>query len=274
MMDNTAEKKILERQNEELRNRQFESNYGISKDSPSVSSANDPRRDIDLEMFKRRFQDAEIQIKDLKDDLHRVRVEREKAMDKYESTLEENKALKDQIFSLKRMLLELEKKDIKVASTIRNLESAMHSTPHLAMSEVQDLRSTTNIRRDQIDQREPIKARRDAVDDYKPFHPTGSNNPDDIEERLNRIGVSYQRNQEMSRDLATKSNRQSSETAPLNTQDDRPIRPAKDYSSATNSASDRRTPGAIRSQSKPQAAKNIPSGSNILTWDNPYNCRF
>lgn len=116
----TAENKVLQMQLEDAKSRQFDMNLSMTKDtSPTYES----RRDTEIEFLKKRNLDLEGQIKSLKEELHSAKVEREKYTDKYELATEDNRLLKDQIFNLKKLLLELEKKDFTLAQKLQNIES-------------------------------------------------------------------------------------------------------------------------------------------------------
>ncbi len=105
---------------EDSKTRQFDLNLSLTKDT---SPANETRRDSELEFLKRRNADLESHLKSLKDELHSVKVEREKYHDKYETAEEDNRMLKDQIFNLKKLLLEFERKDYSLSKKLQGIES-------------------------------------------------------------------------------------------------------------------------------------------------------
>lgn len=122
MINLTAENKVLHMQLEDFKSRHYDQalNLSITKDSSPIY---DSRRDNELDFLKKKNSDLEHTIKSLKEELHNVKVDREKYHDKYELSMEDNRLLKDQIFNLKKLLLELEKKDFSLAQKLQTIES-------------------------------------------------------------------------------------------------------------------------------------------------------
>lgn len=122
LIEFTAENKVLEMQVQELKNRNADINLSFTKES--IYHQNENRKDIESDILKRRCAEMESQVRQLKDDLHKTKVDKEKYADKYEATLEENRLLKDQMFNMKKFMLELEKKDFSLVQNIRELETS------------------------------------------------------------------------------------------------------------------------------------------------------
>lgn len=117
----TAENKVLSMQLEETKTRHYDLNLSMTKDSsPNYES----RREGEVEYLKKKASDLENQVKQLKEELHAAKVDRERYHDKYDMTIEDNRMLKDQIFNLKKLLLEFEKKDFSLAQKLNAIESS------------------------------------------------------------------------------------------------------------------------------------------------------
>jgi cell division protein FtsB len=105
---------------EDVKSRQFDLNLSLTKESSPVSEL---RRDSELEFLKKRNSDLDAQIRSLKEELYSAKVEREKYHDKYGMVEEDNRMLKDQIFNLKKLLLEFEKKDYSLSQKLQVIDS-------------------------------------------------------------------------------------------------------------------------------------------------------
>ena len=115
----TAENRVMQMQLEENRNRNYDFNMSMTRES---SPAHDSRREGEIDYLKKKSSDLEIQVKQLKDELHASKVDKEKYHDKYELALEDNRVMNEQVFNLKKLMLELEKKDFSIVKKLQTIE--------------------------------------------------------------------------------------------------------------------------------------------------------
>ena len=120
LIEFTAENKVLDMQVQDMKSRNSDINLSLTREH---TAAHESRKEMEIEMVKRRVADLDSQVKILKDELHRAKVDKERYSEKYENTLEDNRLLKDQMFSMKKLILELEKKDFGLVQKIRELET-------------------------------------------------------------------------------------------------------------------------------------------------------
>lgn len=187
----TAENKVLEMQLEEHKSRpNHDLNFSLTKDSHHHY---DSKRDIETDMLKRRCSDLEQQVRQLKDDLHKSKVEREKYHDRYETCLEDNTMLKEQIFNLKKLLLELEKKDFGLVQKLKTFE-----TKPVEAKDVKNLQKNLKNRRDieinenvaKQDLKHPVK-KGDHQSDDRPIKPVASQPSQHKDEQQGKTAANF-----------------------------------------------------------------------------------
>lgn len=158
---------------EDAKTRHFDLNLSMTKDS---SPTYDARRDGEVEFIKKRNSDLESQVKSLKEELHSAKVEREKYHDKYELATEDNRMLKDQIFSLKKLLLEVEKKDYSLAHKLQSIESMRYLQDQAAHEKREKQReSTKQADNKNSESKRPENSHPAPITDDRPIKPAKSN---------------------------------------------------------------------------------------------------
>ena len=111
LVEITAEKKALEIQVDDLKSRLFESSHN-AQFAMHNSGNNIIMIDVssDVEIWKKRCGEHEKTIREMKDESKKMKSERDRLFDKYESAVEDNKLLKDQVLNLKELLMDMQKK--------------------------------------------------------------------------------------------------------------------------------------------------------------------
>jgi len=276
---------------EDFKAKQFDLNFSMTKDT-NILTGSEARKDIELEMAKKRNVELEYIIKDLKEELHGTKVEKEKIHERYEQTIEENRTLKEQISSLRKLMLELERKGISTAGILKSIEKPELRTSFEnpvagkpTVSQVFPLTSQSNPSNDQTN-----RSIRATIEDNRPIKGGARNLPKaaEVEDRINRIMNDYGK----STTTREANNRRTSPSQPHpqehipqsilfvhNPNDDRPIRSAasqgnfhdrkslEPHSRGYSSSGGQNSSQTSRPMQAPQATLTT---SNILTWDNPY----
>ena len=296
LIDFTAERKVLELQNEELRSKQFNSDQGQSITTRDINttmgSGYDQRKEIENEHLKRKLMDAEAQIRDLKDELHRTKVEKEKILDKYEHLLDENQMTKDQNLNIKKLAFEMEKKDFIKASNAKNTESP-NSMFVLGNTSTEMGSQRGQGERPGIDKTRGTSNHLGYNTDDRPIRPAANHPAHHIEDRIKKINAEYIETRKDLKSVPRESGGGSGSprgsnvyagefaagTAKLNTfhgpfgkPAGAPARPLDSNSNASGIL-DRGSQGTIKRETSVQQLSQSKQRNNILTWDNPYNGR-
>jgi len=102
-----GEKRLLEMRLEDFKNRQSELSLKLNTDQVIES-----HKCMELEHQKTRAAELETAVRELKEELYRLRGEKEKLANRNETLMNDNQQVREECFALKKLILQMEKKDI------------------------------------------------------------------------------------------------------------------------------------------------------------------
>lgn len=282
IMELTTEKKVLELQIDSLRGQQIENTLSLTRENLD----SDAKSKLENDHWRSRFKESERTIQNLREEVCKARVDKEKASARVEGLVEENAFLREQVSRLRERLGQ--ERQERAQEGAERLERFDKATERLAQefegrnNRLERLEKSYNNKTGRIrsKSRSRSKQNRERDRSYSPSNnvniPTNTTIVDDRPIRPAKSNQNIQGGTGMSgasKEFTTKTSKKRAEEMASHVFDglDQKLNPSSSLSSMKTqnlkpSSPDLKNLNESRFLKKMQQKQN----SNILTWDNPY----
>lgn len=282
IMELTTGKKVLELQIDSLRGQQIENTLSLTRENLD----SDAKSKLENDHWRSRFKESERTIQNLREEVCKARVDKEKASARVEGLVEENAFLREQVSRLRERLGQ--ERQERAQEGAERLERFDKATERLAQefegrnNRLERLEKSYNNKTGRIrsKSRSRSKQNRERDRSYSPSNnvniPTNTTIVDDRPIRPAKSNQNIQGGTGMSgasKEFTTKTSKKRAEEMASHVFDglDQKLNPSSSLSSMKTqnlkpSSPDLKNLNESRFLKKMQQKQN----SNILTWDNPY----